>query len=626
MSAHKIRVLADSKTTTPILDHNTNDPLFWWRGNDLEIDFALANHGQFLTSADIGTITVLVKAVNAGPDDSPLMLKTLGAGDCDPLLTAPTWADKRRSLATASFSRAEAAVDAGDYKLIITHNDGSGNRNTHLSSRVTVKEDQHDSISLSAPPPPPAEYYTEEESDGRFLSFGTGQTLTPNQKAQLSENWPDRLGRGIEFEDDFERADTSPGVISNAPGGFVYDVRDEGSASNLVQIVDGEVTDSLLGGTYYLGGQCIADQVSNMGAEVIWREPVSGSGAGANTALVLIIKNNDNWLTSLIHIIVTRANVSVQVAESDGVAGFVEISSENTPRDENANFAWHQLPLDETQKVEALIEGDRLTVLVNGAVRCEVTDSRIKTLNGNRLYWECFGGSISDDMYIRRIWANDFREEGFSGARYQGRSKTLDLLSQGILDLYSHARLRNGNLTVESGDILASKIKGRSVSGGTAGGQSCAPVLHGNFAELHEPVESSASASDEDLYTNSLVGNTMAQTGSHLKIIAMGKFAANGESKTIKYNLSGDRISATTNINDGQWKLEVWISATTSVSHDCFAQITLSDGTIVMESWELNGGAAQIYTSRIKATATTAGSVVLSKHLAIMHHSRDAIV
>lgn len=172
MAAHTIRILGESKDSAfNVRDAATLQPPFYWRGNDVRLECALLTNGVFLTSSEIGTITVVVKALNAGPDDSPLMLRTISAGDCDPLFSAAKWTAGTGQLFVASWTRAEAALAAGDYALVISHDDASGNRSTHLRTKLTVREDQHDSISLSAPPTPAADYYTTTESDGRFKSI-----------------------------------------------------------------------------------------------------------------------------------------------------------------------------------------------------------------------------------------------------------------------------------------------------------------------------------------------------------------------------------------------------------------------------------------------------------------------
>lgn len=195
MPAHTIRVLCDSKNTSAVVaDANTKEPLFWWRGNDLRIELALSDFGAFLLAADIGTITVVVKNSGDGPSDSPLMIETIGAGDCDAGFVGSQWIAKTGELCVAEWTREEAALDAGTYHIIVSHDDGTGKRNTFLSSKIIVKEDGHDSISLSAPPTPPIEYYTKTEADAKFpLTSGGTQELPPEIQESLEAQWPEAV-------------------------------------------------------------------------------------------------------------------------------------------------------------------------------------------------------------------------------------------------------------------------------------------------------------------------------------------------------------------------------------------------------------------------------------------------
>ena len=213
MPAHTIRVLCDSKHTSAVVaDANTNEPLFWWRGNDLRVELALSDFGAFLLAADVGTITVVVKNSGDGPDDSPLMIETIGAADCDAGFVGSQWIAKTGELCVAEWTRAEAALDAGDYRIIVSHDDGAGKRSTFLSSKITVLEDHHDSVSLSAPPLPAAEYYTKPEADARFPLTATGATQLPElTKQNLARQWPEAVAPGASVLR-LEQSKNLPGV------------------------------------------------------------------------------------------------------------------------------------------------------------------------------------------------------------------------------------------------------------------------------------------------------------------------------------------------------------------------------------------------------------------------------
>jgi len=181
MAGHLLRVLAESKNSSfGITDAATLEPLFWWRGNDIRLEAALTTNGTFLTASGVGTITAVVKGINDGPDDSPSMLKTIASGDCDAGFDGSTWPDGTGQLFATTWTRAEAALAAGEYVLVISHDDPSGNRNTFLRARVTVREDQHDSVSLTSPPSPPVEYYTRPEADAAFIAASDRRGLLSN--------------------------------------------------------------------------------------------------------------------------------------------------------------------------------------------------------------------------------------------------------------------------------------------------------------------------------------------------------------------------------------------------------------------------------------------------------------
>lgn len=167
---HLIRALAESKSQENALDANTNKPLFWWRGSDLEIQIALSRAGVFLLSADIGTVTVEVKKQDARPTQPALMRKVYGAADCDLSFVADDWQHGQKQLFTAIFTDEEAALDAGVYRLIVKHNAPNGAKDTFLSSLIRVVENHSGAASLVTPPPTDATYLDEAESDARYAS------------------------------------------------------------------------------------------------------------------------------------------------------------------------------------------------------------------------------------------------------------------------------------------------------------------------------------------------------------------------------------------------------------------------------------------------------------------------
>lgn len=179
MSAHIVRVLAESKDTSPrVSDANTGEPLFFWRGNSLRIELALAALGQFLLKGDVGTIHVLIKPASGTESDPSNMIAAILAADCDAGFTAADWGSGVGQLCVAEWTKEEAGVDAGDYVLIVSHTDPTGKRNTYLSTQLTVKDDQHETLDLVGPQnPPPAEY--QNLAGLIFKGFWNADTNTP---------------------------------------------------------------------------------------------------------------------------------------------------------------------------------------------------------------------------------------------------------------------------------------------------------------------------------------------------------------------------------------------------------------------------------------------------------------
>lgn len=177
MSAHTVRLLCESRSQKrQVLDVATGEIPFWWRGSDLQIQLALTDGGVFLLKEDITTLNVEVKALDAGPDDPVLMIKTIAGSACDALFSPATWAGGTRQLCTATFTDAEAALVPGRYRIIVRHEDAGGLKQTFLSAEIRVLEDQAESVSISAPPTPPEEYWTKDEADSRYALPGTDPT------------------------------------------------------------------------------------------------------------------------------------------------------------------------------------------------------------------------------------------------------------------------------------------------------------------------------------------------------------------------------------------------------------------------------------------------------------------
>lgn len=169
-----IRVLCDASTNTESgLDANTGKGLEFWRGNSVTFELGLKKRdGSFLLAADVGTVIVQVKEDGALDTDAAIMHDTFGTGDCDSGFTAASW-DAGGKLVTAPFTIAEAALDAGNYWLIVRHQDVSSNEITYCKFRLVVREDQAQTTNISPPTPPTGTPISQETADGRYLAIVT---------------------------------------------------------------------------------------------------------------------------------------------------------------------------------------------------------------------------------------------------------------------------------------------------------------------------------------------------------------------------------------------------------------------------------------------------------------------
>ena len=193
MTSHFVRLLADSRNNSSIVnDAITRQLPFWWSGNAFSLQLALAVGSTFLTSEDIGTITLEVKPLSASATTAPLVQKTFTAADCNSDFVGSQWDQAVESLLVAEFTQAEASLGRGRYRLLVVHTAPNGTRTVHLSTGIDVTEDFYAGPSVISPPPIPTEYYTREESDarfgeGQFFSTQAGQAVSSDISAHKSQ-------------------------------------------------------------------------------------------------------------------------------------------------------------------------------------------------------------------------------------------------------------------------------------------------------------------------------------------------------------------------------------------------------------------------------------------------------
>jgi len=167
-----IRILCDAKSEVAPVDANTGARPFWWRGSDPHFEIALKRgDGSYLAQSDVFLITLEVKAEGATDATAPLMIEEIGPGSCSATFSGALWDAKSDELATVIFTDAEAALAAGNYQLIVRHEDSDGLKETFAKGIVEVVEDNAENITLASPPSPVTDYYS--KSQIRAIRKGT---------------------------------------------------------------------------------------------------------------------------------------------------------------------------------------------------------------------------------------------------------------------------------------------------------------------------------------------------------------------------------------------------------------------------------------------------------------------
>lgn len=179
-----VRLLCDARSQSRTTrDAATGERPFYWRGSSVRFQLALVDNGQFIMAADIGEITVEVKALTARSTDDSYMRKTFVAADCDETFAATDWQGGGKQLLDASFTVGEAAILPGSYRVIVRHTDGDGEENTFLSAELQVLEPQSGSEGID--PPPVAWTYLDEVP---MVRTDTDQALAAVSRRQARHN------------------------------------------------------------------------------------------------------------------------------------------------------------------------------------------------------------------------------------------------------------------------------------------------------------------------------------------------------------------------------------------------------------------------------------------------------
>lgn len=201
MPSAVVRLLCESRSASrTVRDASTEQRPFYWRGSSVKFQIALTDGGAFLLEAGVGEIVVEVKALTALALDDSLMRKTYIAEDCDATFTAADWGGGTKQLLEASFTANEAAILPGTYRLIVSHVDGGGEKNVHLSAELQVLDPQSGSVGID--PPPIAWTYLDTVP---MVRHDSAQGLNTAQRAQGRANIfaaPEALALSAAPEDD----------------------------------------------------------------------------------------------------------------------------------------------------------------------------------------------------------------------------------------------------------------------------------------------------------------------------------------------------------------------------------------------------------------------------------------
>jgi hypothetical protein len=240
----------------------------------------------------------------------------------------------------------------------------------------------------------------EEPDDGVDFTLVDGLNVNARQQVAARRHMnPDvNLGGSYindqipEYWDDYERADTAAGVLSDAESGQAYIIRSSvgvGAGPTDIQIINGEVT-SVMGETVYWGGDFLSGDCTKIGARIKW---FSNPGDSSRSVFLFLV-GGSAWVTDILHVGIMRRNITFDV----GSAGsFVELGSYNFD-------PW--ISKDEWHNIEMRISGDTATVSVDGVDYLTVQDSRIASFNGSDVFWEKFFTLDNfDDFTVERTWA-----------------------------------------------------------------------------------------------------------------------------------------------------------------------------------------------------------------------------
>lgn len=192
------------------------------------------------------------------------------------------------------------------------------------------------------------------------------------------------------LSDDFERADTSDGVLGTAPSGQAWDLRGgaDGGYPPLPVSAFGKITS---GGFVVPGGQVVyafaplARKPRTVTIDWSWVDDTVGTQF---TTLAIIVTNDpvNNWIETMLHITVTNGTCKIQKRLSGGAFTDLNTGAQTiSPSLALANTP-HRLQLD--------IGGSTARVRIdNTKYDQSVSDADIATITGRRVGFEHYSAT-----------------------------------------------------------------------------------------------------------------------------------------------------------------------------------------------------------------------------------------
>jgi len=407
-----------------------------------------------------------------------------------------------------------------------------------------------------------------------------------------------------DFYDDFRRYSNGTQFTNGrAPViGSNYVLRN--SSGTIDNTVVPYTTNGTLTGTntaaWYLTSE-LSRPVYNFGMEWTWE-----TGKNADLAWpVIIIRPNDQWLNKLLHLVIQPNTINIDVAITNGAAGFVTIASTNFGSTGRLEAGVKHILAGE-------IEGNTLRLKLGGRA-LEVTDSRIGEVNGRFFTYEYFGNSPTTNVaniLWNRVWANSPNMMHFANQPF---SQNLVDFSNGdarvtrYLSVGTNKSAYNDTLSVAIPAVIDGTLRatGRLQGNIVGSDYGSAPLVN-----LAGATGANTNTTNRTvLWTRNLAQGTLATNGQRWEVTAVGSFANNTNQKRVVFEMAGGSQLDTGNITDaGEWRINALVYRTATNTHEAFA-IFQSENTTKTARWTYNVDAT--FVVDLEASATSNNEVLL---------------